>query len=111
MSVGTEEADGPNSHPVNPAPVAVAVLQHARESPQVIRLVQAFGRLDRDRVWTGITFLDLFLRTSARGIARQLAVDPAQITIGVDAPQLRRIHDLRTAGSGSADPTSDDFVD
>src|ERR1051326_2771372 len=108
VDVGTEQADGPDTRPAIPAPVRVAFFQHARQSPQVIRLIQAFGCFNGDGIGTGIAFLGLFLHSSAREIARHLTVDAAQITISPDRTRLRLLRLLRSGRS--ADPTSDDFV-
>src|SRR5215472_15769055 len=108
VNVLAEQSDRADSDAITPTPLCVLFLQQTRESPQIIRLVQAFGRFHGDCVGTEITFLGLLWRTSARGIARQLTVDPAQITVIVDA-ELVVSRFLRTARS--AGPAGDHFVD
>src|SRR5436190_24249887 len=83
INVGAEQTDGANSETILALPTYVVLFHLPRQAPEIIRLLQPFGRLLCDAVQAELNFLSLLALIVFGGIARQLAIYSTQRIVRV----------------------------
>src|SRR2546421_6985264 len=84
INVGAEQTDGANSETILALPTYVVLSHLPRQAPEIIRLIQPFGRFDCDAVLSDLNLLSLLAPIVFGRVARQLGIHSAQIRVTVD---------------------------